>query len=52
MSSGLSVRDIGVALMTNGAGGLSFLSDAFDPLVGQITPAAVWWAYQAESVEQ
>ena len=45
-------RDIGVALMTNGTGGLSFLSNIFDPLVGEITPAAVWWGYEAESVGQ
>lgn len=41
-------REVGVALMANGAAGLSFLSDVFDPLVGDIAPAAVWWGYEAE----
>ena len=40
-------RQTGVALMTNGAGGLSFMSEIFNPFIGNITPAAVWWAYEA-----
>jgi len=41
-------RGIGVALMTNGVGGLTLLSEVLDPLLGDITPAAVWWGYETE----
>ena len=42
-------RDVAVALMSNGLAGLSFLSEILDPLVGEITPAAVWWGYEEAS---
>ena len=39
-------RNIGAAVMTNGANGLSFLSEIFTPFVGNIRPASVWWGYE------
>jgi len=39
-------RNIGAAVMTNGANGLSFLSEIFTPFVGDIRPASVWWGYE------
>jgi CubicO group peptidase (beta-lactamase class C family) len=41
-------RDVAVALMANGIHGLGFLSEVLEPLVGEITPAAVWWGYEEE----
>jgi CubicO group peptidase (beta-lactamase class C family) len=37
---------VAVALMSNGSRGLSFLSVILEPLVGEITPAVVWWGYE------
>ena len=42
-----AARDTGVAVMANGAAGLSFLPEIFNALVGDITPAAIWWGYEA-----
>jgi hypothetical protein len=42
-------HDIAVALMSNGTGGLSFLSEVLGPLIGDIKPAAVWWGYEEAS---
>ena len=42
-------REVGVALMANSAEGLSFVSDIFKPLVGEIKPATVWWGYETQS---
>jgi CubicO group peptidase (beta-lactamase class C family) len=42
-------HDIAVALMSNGTGGLSFLSEVLGPLIGNIKPAAVWWGYEEAS---
>lgn len=39
-------RDVAVAVMSNGINGLSFLSEILDPLIDDITPAAVWWGYE------
>ncbi len=39
-------NEVAVAVMSNGTKGLSFLSEILDPLVGDITPAAVWWGYE------
>lgn len=39
-------RKAGVALMANGAAGLSFLPEIFNPFIGDMTPAAVWWGYE------
>ena len=41
-------RDLGVALMTNGSDGLSFLSEIFNPIIGDISPVAVWWGYETD----
>jgi len=35
-------RNIGAAIITNGANDLSFLSEIFTPFVGDIRPASVW----------
>lgn len=41
-------RDVAVAVMANGVNGLGFLSEILEPLIGEITPAAVWWGYEAD----
>ncbi len=41
-------RETGVAVMTNSASGLSFISEIFEPLLGSIKPAAVWWGYEVD----
>jgi hypothetical protein len=45
-------RDVAVALMSNGIGGLSFLNEILEPFVGDVTPAAVWWGYERAPTDE